>query len=65
MFPLSWNVERAYSKSKAPTEIGNQTRLGDHVSIPMENHVSIPMENHLSITIWKIMETHLRIPPDA
>ena len=25
MFPLSWHGERAYSKSKAPTEIGNQT----------------------------------------
>ncbi len=25
LFPLSWHGERAYSKSKAPTETGNQT----------------------------------------
>ncbi len=25
LFPLSWHGERAYSKSKAPTEIGHQT----------------------------------------
>ena len=25
LFPLSWHGERAYSKSKAPSEIGNQT----------------------------------------
>ncbi len=29
LFPLSWHGERAYSKSKAPTETGNQTITGD------------------------------------
>ncbi len=30
LFPLSWRGERAYSKSRAPTEIGHQTKCSNY-----------------------------------
>ena len=42
LFPLSWHGERAYSKSKAPTEIGNQTNWNQIL-------------NPLRITDWQVL----------
>ncbi len=49
LFPLSWYGERAYSKSEAPTEIGNQTMRTLHFSEPAHNEISLHTPNILTI----------------